>query len=203
MSSPSAAKNLESECEPRWSAREAEMLTVTMNLLIKNGYDRLTVDDVAAHARASKRTVYRRWPTKADLVVAAVAHSLRHIAVPPNTGSLHEDLLTLAERVTEQATLLSGTLAAVLLEVRRNPGLRDVIEHEFLDYRRPLIQTILRQAADRGEIASTTVDTELWDLLPGYILYRFLIPGPPVTSKTLRALVSDVLIPSLTIKRLT
>lgn len=173
------------------------MLTVTMNLLMETGYDRLTVDDVAARARASKRTVYRRWPTKADLVIAAVAHSLWHVAVPPDTGSLRSDLIALADMITRQATLLGGTLAAVLPELRRNAGLRAVIEREFLQQRRPLVQTILRQAADRGEISTAHVDTEMWDLLPGYLLYRFLVPGPPVTHETVRALVDDVLLPSL------
>lgn len=54
------------------SERERELLAVTLQLLQENGYDRLTVDEVAATAHASKATVYRRWPTKAELVLAAV-----------------------------------------------------------------------------------------------------------------------------------
>ncbi len=71
-SSPSSAT--EDAAEPGqscWTEREAELLTVTLRLLQSHGYDRLTVDAVAAEAKASKATVYRRWPSKADLVLAA------------------------------------------------------------------------------------------------------------------------------------
>jgi AcrR family transcriptional regulator len=53
-----------------WSPRETELLAVTLRLLQQHGYDRLTLDAVATTARASKATVYRRWPTKAELVLA-------------------------------------------------------------------------------------------------------------------------------------
>ncbi|MGH3553294.1 MAG: helix-turn-helix domain-containing protein, partial [Mycobacterium sp.] len=72
---------------PPWSPREAELLAVTLRLLQEHGYDRLTVDAVATTARASKATVYRRWPSKAELVLAAFIEGIRQVAVPPNTGT--------------------------------------------------------------------------------------------------------------------
>ncbi|HME77339.1 MAG TPA: helix-turn-helix domain-containing protein, partial [Mycobacterium sp.] len=54
-----------------WSPREAELLAVTLRLLQQHGYDRLTLEAVAASAHASKATMYRRWPSKAELVLAA------------------------------------------------------------------------------------------------------------------------------------
>lgn len=78
-----------------WSPRETELLAVTLRLLQEHGYDRLTVDAVAASARASKATVYRRWPSKAGLVLAAFIEGIRQVAVPPNTGNLRDDLLRL------------------------------------------------------------------------------------------------------------
>ena len=80
-----------------WSPREAELLAVTLQLLQEHGYDGLTVDAVANTARASKATVYRRWPSKAELVLAAFTEGVRLVAVPPNTGTLRGDLLKLAE----------------------------------------------------------------------------------------------------------
>jgi len=71
-----------------WSPREAELLEVTLQLLQEHGYERLTLDAVAGTARASKATVYRRWPTKAELVLAAFIEGVRQVAVVPNTGSL-------------------------------------------------------------------------------------------------------------------
>ncbi|MDT5256990.1 MAG: hypothetical protein QOD10_2070, partial [Mycobacterium sp.] len=60
-----------------WSPREAELLEVTLRLLQEHGYDGLTVDAVAMTARASKATVYRRWPSKAELVLAAFIEGIR------------------------------------------------------------------------------------------------------------------------------
>ena len=76
-----------------WSPRECELLAVTLELLQEHGYDRLSVDAVATTARASKATLYKRWPTKAELVLAAFVEGTRHVAVDPDTGTLRGDLL--------------------------------------------------------------------------------------------------------------
>ena len=96
--------------ESPWSPREAELLAVTLELLQEHGYDRLSLDAVATTARASKATLYRRWPTKAELVLAAFVEGTRHIAVDPDTGTLRSDLLALAEQI-------SAHVSMVLLEV--------------------------------------------------------------------------------------
>ncbi|WP_163756741.1 TetR/AcrR family transcriptional regulator [Mycobacterium botniense] len=181
-----------------WSPREAELLEVTLRLLQEHGYERLTVDAVAATARASKATVYRRWPSKAELVLAAFIEGIRHVAVPPETGSLRGDLLRIGEKVCEHARQHASTIRAVLVEVSRNPALNEVMQHEFVDQRKALIHHVLRQAVDRGEIDSAVISDELWDLLPGYLIFRSIITGRPPTRRTVRALVDDVVLPSLT-----
>jgi AcrR family transcriptional regulator len=182
----------------RWSPRETELLAVTLRLLQEHGYDRLTLDAVAATARASKATVYRRWPSKAELVVAAFIEGIRHTAVPPDTGALRGDLLQLGELVCQQARQHAATMRAVLVEVSRNPPLYDAMQHEFLDQRKALIHRILARAVERGEIDGTSISDELWDLLPGYLTFRSIIPGRPPTRRTVKAVVDDVIIPSLT-----
>jgi AcrR family transcriptional regulator len=181
-----------------WSAREAELLAVTLQLLQEHGYDRLTVDAVAATARASKATVYRRWPSKAELVLAAFIEGIRQVAIPPETGSLRDDLLRVGELVCQQGHQHAGTIRAVLVEVSRNPALNDVMQHQFIEQRKALIGHVLQQAVDRGEIDRSAINDELWDLLPGYLIFRSIIQGRPPTQHTVRTLVDDVIIPSLT-----
>ena len=181
-----------------WSPRETELLAVTLQLLQEHGYDRLTVDAVAATARASKATVYRRWPSKAELVLAAFIEGVRQIAVPPETGTLRGDLLHLGRAICQQAQQQAGTIRAVLVEASRHPALNDALQHQFLDERKALIQAILQQAADRGEIDESVISDELWDLLPGYLIFRSIMPSRPPTEHTVQALVDDVIIPSLT-----
>jgi AcrR family transcriptional regulator len=181
-----------------WSTRETELLAVTLRLLQEHGYEGLTLDAVAATARASKATVYRRWPSKAELVLAAFIEGIRQTAVAPDTGTLRGDLLRLGELICQQARLHAGTIRAVLVEVSRNPALNDAMQHQFLDQRKALIHHILQQAVDRGEIADAAISNELWDLLPGYLIFRSIMASRPPTRHTVQALVDDVIIPSLT-----
>jgi len=181
-----------------WSPREAELLAATLQLLQQHGYERLTVDAVAATAKASKATVYRRWPSKGELVLAAFIEGCRQRAVHPNTGSLRGDLLALGEAITAHATEHSATVRAVMVEVSRDPALSEAMQHQFLDQRKALIASVLQQAVDRGEIQAAAISEELWDLLPGYLIFRSVMPNRPPTAKTVQAFVDNVIIPSLT-----
>jgi AcrR family transcriptional regulator len=99
-------RSSDGDAESPWSPREAELLAVTLELLQEHGYDRLTVDAVATTARASKATIYRRWPTKAELVLAAFVEGTRQVAVDPDTGTLRGDLLQLGESICAHASTM-------------------------------------------------------------------------------------------------
>jgi AcrR family transcriptional regulator len=191
----SAARAVESS---PWSPREAELLSVTLQLLQQEGYDGLTVDAVAARARASKATVYRRWPTKAELVLAAFIEGVRQVAVAPETGTLRGDLLQIGEVICDQARTHGSTMRAVLVEASRNPALNEVMQHQFLDQRKALFKQILGQAVDRGEIDRAAISEDLWDVMPGYLIFRSIFALRPPSRKTVQSLVDDVMIPSLT-----
>ena len=178
--------------------REQELLAVTLRLLQENGYERLTVEQVAVTARASKATVYRRWPTKTELVMAAVLNGINSVAVTPQTGSLRTDLLAIGYAVSEQVGRHAATMRAVLVEVSRSPALNDVLQRQFFGEIKRLINHVLRQAVERGEIDADAIDAELWDLLPGYLAFRAVIQNRPATKRTVVTLVDDVIIPSLT-----
>jgi AcrR family transcriptional regulator len=182
----------------RWTAREAELLAVTLRLLQQHGYDRLALEEVAAEAEASKATIYRRWPSKAELVLAAFTEGVRVKAAPAHSGSLRNDLLGVGFQVCRQARQHASTMSAVLSELSRSPALSVAMEDEFVHQRRLLITEILNDAIERGEIDAEAIGEEIWDVLPKYLVSRFLIPGRPPTDETVRALVDDVLMPSLT-----
>jgi AcrR family transcriptional regulator len=182
----------------QFSAREVELLTVTSQLLREHGYGGLTVDAVAAAARASKATIYRRWPSKAELVLAAFIESVRQTARPPNTGTLREDLLCVGELVYEHVQRHAGTIRAVLSEASRNRQLGEAVQREFVGHTGSLINRVLWQAADRGEIGPTAISDDVGDIFVGYLVFRSVLSGRPPTHHTVRALVDNVVIPSLT-----
>lgn len=181
-----------------WSPREAELLAVTLELLQEHGYDRLTLDAVATTARASKATLYRRWPTKAELVLAAFVEGTRNVAVDPDTGSLRGDLLQLGEQCSAHVSTHAGTIRAVLVETSRSIELDAMMQEQFLDQRRALMSHVLARAVDRGEIQASAITEDLWDVLPGYLIYRSVLTGRAPSRSTIHDLVDNVLIPGLT-----
>jgi AcrR family transcriptional regulator len=184
--------------ESPWSPRECELLGVTLELLQVHGYDRLSLEAVATTARASKATLYRRWPTKAELVLAAFVEGTREVAIDPDTGTLRGDLLCLGEQISDHVSNHVGTIRAVLVETSRSAELYDMMQEQFLDQRKALMSHVLRRAAGRGEIAASAITDDLWDVLPGYIIYRSVLTGRAPSRRTIRQLVDNVLIPSLT-----
>ena len=180
-----------------WSPREAELLAVTLELLQEHGYDRLTLDAVATTAHASKATLYRRWPTKAELVMAAFVEGTRQVAVDPDTGTLRGDLLRLGEQISAHVSTHASTIRAVLVEVSRSAELDAMMQEQFLDQRRALMSRVLARAVDRGEIRASAITEELWDVLPGYLIYRTVLTGNTPARETIHNLVDNVLIPSL------
>lgn len=188
----------ESRCP--WSEREAELLAITLELLQQHGYDRFSVEAVATTAKASKATVYRRWPTKADLVLAAIVEGIRSAATPPNTGSLRGDLLSIGRATCEQALEHMRTMRAVLNEMSHSPALREAMQQKFVLQRTLVIDAVLAAAVERGEIEASAINHEIYDLLPGYLVFRALVADRPPTEETVRVVVDDVLLPSLKAK---
>jgi AcrR family transcriptional regulator len=188
----------ESTCP--WSEREAELLAITLELLQQHGYDRFSVEAVATTAKASKATVYRRWPTKADLVLAAIVEGIRSAATPPNTGSLRGDLLSIGRATCEQALEHMRTMRAVLNEMSHSPALREAMQQKFVLQHTLVIDAVLAAAVERGEIEASAINHEIYDLLPGYLVFRALVADRPPTEETVRVVVDDVLLPSLKAK---
>jgi hypothetical protein len=72
------------------------------------------------------------------------------------------------------------------------------MQHQFINQRKALIQHILRQAVQRGEIDPAAISDEVWDLLPSYLIFRSIMASRPPNRGTIEALVDDVIVPSLT-----
>src|SRR5258707_601560 len=162
---------------------------------------------MSAPASASRIACSRPWPRAAPVMNATLPATLpallsaietfRQVAVAPETGTLRGDLMQLAEVCCDQAREHASTMRAVLVEVSRNPALNDVMQHQFLDQRKALFDHVLGQAVDRGEIEAAAITEDLWDVMPGYLIFRSIWSGRTPTRRTVQALVDDVMIPSL------
>jgi hypothetical protein len=130
--------------------------------------------------------------------MAAFVEGTRQVAVDPDTGTLRGDLLRLGESIYAHVTTHAGTIRAVLVEISRSPDLAAIMQEQFIAQRKALITHILSRAVDRGEIDGAAITEDLWDVLPGYLIYRSIVAGRTPSSRTVRDLVDNVLIPSLT-----
>jgi len=165
-------------------------------LLASEGFDRLTVEGVAAHAGVGKATIYRRWPSKLALVLAAVGELATHPLPELTTGRTRDDLVSLLRHIIEA---LSGTIAGRILpglvaESARSPELLGVL-NDFWISRRKIMLEVLREGAAKGDLPEG-VDVELIaDLLYGPVHYRFLISAAPVDPPLAEQLVDAVMAP--------
>jgi AcrR family transcriptional regulator len=167
-------------------------------LLAEGPSEALTMPVIAARAGVHPTTVYRRWASLGDLLGEVATSRFSGDIVVPDTGSLRGDLLRMGESICAHASAHASTIRAVLVEVSRSAELNDMMHRQFLDQRKALMKHVLAQAVDRGEIDASAITDDLWDVLPGYLIYRSILTGRSPSSSTVADLVDDVLIPSLT-----
>jgi AcrR family transcriptional regulator len=178
--------------------RNPDLLGAVIDLLREVGYDRMTIDAVAARARVSKATIYRHWPGKAELVGAALRH--RHVTVhtPVDTGSLRGDLLELLRATANICTADSDLMQALTFAMRTSPGLERLIRDQVMPAGRVASVAVVVRAAARGEIPAEAGERDLFhDLAPAMVMSRILAHGQPADDAFLTQLVDQVLIPVL------
>lgn len=129
-----------------------EVLAATLNLFAEHGYARLSIEAVALRAGVNKTTVYRRWPSKSELLAAAFMTLRDDDPEPPDSGSLGEDLLQILRRLAAQmATPTRRAIMQALLLENADPELQAIIKR--MREERPAIPAIVfTRALRRGEL---------------------------------------------------
>jgi AcrR family transcriptional regulator len=178
--------------------REEEILDSCVELLIEAGYDRLTMDAVAKRARASKATLYRRWETKAALVVDALIRAKQSPQVGDHdTGSLRGDLLSTFcghGGINETATQVMG---AVITALSTDPDFAELFRTSFIVPKVAITQAIYTRAQERGEIAADLDLEVIGPALAGILLHRTFILGVPPDDATIERVVDHVILPAV------
>ncbi|KUP96005.1 TetR/AcrR family transcriptional regulator [Thermobifida cellulosilytica] len=166
--------------------------------LAEKGYARLSMESVADRARASKASLYRRWPSRVELVMDATDRLLPAPGNPPDTGSLRTDLLALLRGA---AVLLSGPLgeamrgllAEVSVESERAAWLRD----RFLEGGRAVMSVVVERAVARGEVDPGQVTLPRLEVGQALLCHHFLLCGAPVPDAVVVEIVDGVVLPLL------
>ncbi len=179
--------------------RDPEILDAALEVLSEEGYDGMTVEMVATRAKAGKATLYRRWPSKSELVLDAVA-CMKSVDLDqlPDTGTLRGDLVAMIKAPSiKDAEKKLRIMAGLVSLLEREPGLADAAHRTIVAPRVEVNRILFQRAIDRGEIARS-VDIELLSNVSSAMAnYRTLILRKPVDRDFLISIIDGVILPAV------
>ena len=180
------------------ASRDAALRAAALELLAETGYDRLTLDSVAARADASKATIYRRWSGKAELVVDALSR-IKGSPVVPDTGSLQGDLDTIARSSTDSGNQFDAqVMLGLITALARDAELRQVFREQLIDPHMADIKAVFERAVLRGEVSEDRNLDLLVSLFPALVIHHLLIFGEIPDAQFAEQVVREVLVPLAT-----
>jgi AcrR family transcriptional regulator len=179
---------------PRSAEADEAIIAATLDLFAELGFDGLTVEGVAVRAGVSKATIYRRYPSKVDLVMAAALCITAQVTAPPDTGNVGDDLRILAGNLIRlvTTTVVGKATPMMVAETIRNPELARA-HREFIASRRAGTAAIVRRGIERGELRADTDPEVVADLVAAPVFYRLLISGDPIDNSLADTIVHTIL----------
>jgi AcrR family transcriptional regulator len=179
---------------PRDPACDHAILDAALAEYASNGLDGMSVDAVAARAGVSKATIYRRFPSKAALVVAAAFTIAEETAPKPDTGTLHGDLTANLQNLRKMLShsVLGMAIKRIQVDATQNDELAR-LHSEFVAHRRAATRQQLRRAIDRGELRADTDLEFALDSLAAPLFYRHLVNRGPITSAYVDRIIDEFL----------
>jgi len=178
---------------PRDTAKTQQILRAAQELILEQGIS-ITVEQIARAAGVSRDAVYRRWPTRRDVIITVAMQCLSEAVPIPDTGSLREDLMRLMTAGAEG--LVTGTFGRVyrslMAEAERAPSWEPVLLAAHRQ-RRAATAVIMERAVARGELPAHADPELLIDMISGVLWYRVLVVRHGEPAHDLPALVDRVL----------
>jgi AcrR family transcriptional regulator len=181
-------------------SRDAAILEATLDILAEAGYAGLTVDMVAAAAGAGKATVYRRWPTKTDLVLDAISRvdaGQLDLEALPDTGTLRGDFQALLDSGGGDDGRRFRIMAGLTSMLADQPGLGEAADAALIGPWAAANLALIRRAVQRGEVTSDADVEALARVVPTMAAYRVCIQRLPIPNEFIASLIDGVLLPAL------
>ncbi|MBE1502329.1 AcrR family transcriptional regulator [Amycolatopsis lexingtonensis] len=158
------------------------ILAATLDLVAEAGYGTLTVEGIAARSGVGKQTIYRWWPSKADVLLDALA-TKADLQIPiPDEGSFRADLGRFLGSTFElgEKSQVADTLCALMAQAQLDPEFGQRFRDDFLYRRREALGTIVDRAAERGELPAGVAPGTVIDVVFGALWYRLLATREPI-----------------------
>ncbi|GAB2329898.1 TetR/AcrR family transcriptional regulator [Streptomyces variabilis] len=199
-SSWAAAQAQTAASRRRGAVLERAILEAALEQLSTVGWNGLTMEGVAAGAQTGKAAVYRRWPTKEDLVADALRAALPDFHEAPDLGSVREDLLELCRRARETMFSKPGfALRAVIhecdsAEVER---FHAVIFNGVVEPTLTMLREVVERGIERGEVRPDAANGYVFDAIPAMMMYRSKMCGSEWSDVDLEQMIDQLMVPLL------
>jgi AcrR family transcriptional regulator len=182
-----------SQSAPQQARGEAftnAVLDAALTQLAEVGYERLSIPQVAAMADVNKTSIYRRWPSKADLVRDTLAIALSHADDAPNTGALRTDLIALARGLVTFTQSRAGTaLIRIMLAEGGNAEVRALANTAYGEAGKHGPWIVIQRAVERRELNNQLDPSLVLFTIAGAIMHRVFVENRDATDDYLNQLV--------------
>lgn len=185
--------NSDPSSDSRVQRSKQTVLTTTYELLTKEGFAGVTVDAVSERSGVAKTTIYRHWPSRSALLIAACSQLGCRFKVP-DTGSLRDDLIGMGIQIAEQLRVgpWAAALPSVIDAAERDSELAELLS-AMHEYRMSLLSQILEQGRRRGELSAKSDVRELAACIYGPMFYRRWFSREPLTERFLEHVVESAI----------
>jgi AcrR family transcriptional regulator len=174
---------------------QAAILATTRELIREIGYDKMSIEGIAAAAGVGKQTIYRWWPSKAAVVLDAWAPEVQQHLIFPNTEDLAADIKTELKSASDLSNDpdFGPSFRALVAESQHDQTLATQLLERIFWPRVEAAKERLRAAQDDGQLAAAVDLDVVVDLLYGAFYYRYLLRAAPLTHEHADAVVDAVL----------
>jgi AcrR family transcriptional regulator len=180
--------------QARGEAFTSAVLDAALTQLAQVGFERLSIPVVAQIAGVNKTSIYRRWPTKADLVRDALAIAINHSGDAPNTGALRTDLIALASALAAFTQSRAGTaLIRIMLAEGSHSEMRALANAAYSEAGKHGPWIVIQRAMERGELSAQSNPSLMLFTLGGAIMHRVFVEQQGVSQDYLQQVVDLVL----------
>jgi AcrR family transcriptional regulator len=172
------------------------ILNATIDEIELSGYAGLSMERVAERAQASKASLYRRWPSKVELVMDAIYGLLPDPAETADTGSLRGDLLALLRTAAEMLAGPGGmAIRGLITDALRDQELAERLRSYTRGRSVAAMNDVVRRAGHRGELGPRTITTRQLEAGLSVMRFHFLINGSPISDEVIVEIVDEVMLP--------
>jgi len=177
---------------PRDPAVDDAIRQATLALIEEQGYKGVSMEGIAARSGVSKQAIYRRYASKGEVILNALATFAKTRLPTPDTGDLREDLLALLEETFAGQRGINGVLnRALAAEALQDESFTALLNERLIRHRRDAVREILGHARERGEVSHPSDDL-LIDLVFGPMWYALLLDVSKLTDAYAAALTDAV-----------